>query len=352
MDLVTIILTTLNSERFLARSIESCLNQTHTNLELIIVDGESQDRTLDIIGRYPDSRIRVIHQQGNAGKLPGAINLGMAAANGDFLTWAQDDCWYELNAIETMLQFLKDHSQIALVYTDYWDVDEAGARIRYQFVNPPSFMLVDDVIRQTFLMRREVYQRIGPEDTEYFPVHEVPWRMRVASCFEIQPLHIPLMYYTLHPNSLTGRYRSAFELQYLAAKALVREGYLNAKSYRHRVAKIHIDEAFAEFILKGNYRAFRSHALSGVWLDSRWLRNRGLWKLAMMSLLLPIRNNFRNNLLQRWIEEDTANQKTILKQAQKYHELYHQRDDASQINLVSFLPSEKTLSGEDCETQN
>jgi glycosyltransferase involved in cell wall biosynthesis len=268
MSLVSIILTTLNSERFVARSIESCLNQTHASLELIVVDGGSQDRTLDILNSYNDSRIRVIHQRGNMGKLPGAINLGMANARGDFITWAQDDCWYEQNAVETMLQFLNNHPSVALVYTDYWDVDETGARIRYQLVNPPSFMLVEDVVRQCFLFRREVYHRIGPQETKYFPVHEVPWRMRVASCFEIQPLHMALMYYTLHPNSLTGRYRSAFEPQHLAAKALLREGYLNAKSYRRRLARIHIDEAFDEFILKGNFSAFKSHAFAGVKLDS------------------------------------------------------------------------------------
>jgi glycosyltransferase involved in cell wall biosynthesis len=332
MSLVSIILTTLNSERFVARSIESCLDQTHTNLEFLIVDGGSLDGTLDVVNSCNDSRIRVIHQQGNEGKLPGAINIGMAHANGDFVTWTQDDCWYERNAIQTMLQYLNDHPRVGLVYADYWDVDESGTRIRYQFVNPPSSILVDDVVRQCFLMRREVYHRIGPQDTQYFPVHEVPWRMRVASCFEIQPLHIPLMYYTLQSNSLTGRYRSAYELQYLAANALLREGYLNAKSYRHRLARIHIDEAFDEFILKGNFSTFKSHAFAGVKLDLRWLSNRGLWKLFIMSLL-PARNKFRSNLLRHWTEQDVANQKAIVKKSEEYQEMYIQQKNASQMPL-------------------
>ncbi len=334
MSLVTIILTTLNSERFVARSIASCLNQTHTNLELVVVDGGSRDRTLAIVSEFKQERIRVIHQQGNMGKLPGAINLGMANARGDYITWTQDDCWYEPNAIETMLQYLSNHSRVALVYSDYWDVDETGAHIRYQFVNPPSFMLVDDVVRQCFLMRREVYEKIGPQDTQYFPVHEVTWRMRVAKYFVIEPLHIPLSYYTLHPNSLTGRCKSPFELQYLVAKTLLQEGYMNIKSYRHRLARIHIDEAFAEFILKGNYGAFRFHTLLGARLDLSWLRNRGLWKLAMMSLLPPLRNDFRNNLLQRWAEDDAANQKVMLQKAGEYQQLYYQQDRELQANSV------------------
>lgn len=334
MSLVTIILTTLNSERFLTRSIMSCLHQTHADLELIVVDGGSQDRTLDIVSGFKDVRIRIIHQQGNCGWLPGAINLGMSEARGDYVTWAQDDCWYESNAIEIMLKYLNDHSKVALVYADYWDVDEAGARIRYQLVNPPSCMLVDDVVRHCFLMRREVCERIGPQDTQYFPVHEVPWRVRVARNFVIEPLHTPLLHYTINPNSLTGRFRSPFEPEYLVANALWNEGYLDAKMYRHRIAKIHIDEAYHEFVLKGNYRAFRRHALEGVWRDCSWLGNRGLWKLAVMSVL-PLRNNFRNTLVERWTEEEAAHQRTILQKAEDFRKAYHPENHSAPASIVT-----------------
>lgn len=335
MSLVTIILTTLNKERFLARSIASCLNQTHFNLELVIVDGGSQDRTLEIVSDFKDDRIRIVHQPANVGKLPGAINLGMANARGELITWAQDDCWYEPNAIETMAQYLTRHPKVALVYSDYWDVDEAGVRIRYQFVNPPSFMLEDDVIRQSFLMRREIFETIGPQDTQYFPVHEVPWRMRVASRFTIQPLHIPLMYYRLHPHSLTGRSKSQFEMQYLVANAFLQEGYLDPKAHHQRLAKIHIDEAYHEFVLKGNYRAFRSQAMKGVRKDISWLKNRGLWKLGVISLLPLLRNNFRGKLFKRWIAEDNAKQKMIREKAERFRQAYYVDTSAAPLEPVN-----------------
>ncbi len=140
MSFVTIILTTLNSEQFVARSIESCLYQTYENLELLIVDGGSRDSTLDIVASFSDERIRVIHQPDNSGKLPGAINLGMANAVGAFITWTQDDCWYEPNAIQTMVDYLQAHPEIALVYSDYWDVDENEKRLGYQRAEPPEFV--------------------------------------------------------------------------------------------------------------------------------------------------------------------------------------------------------------------
>ena len=113
MSLVSIITTTLNSEKFLSCSIESCLNQTHQDLELIIVDGGSNDRTLEIISGFDDDRIRLIHQDGNLGKLPGAINLGLKNAFGEYITWMQDDAWYENDAIETMASFLEGNPEIS-----------------------------------------------------------------------------------------------------------------------------------------------------------------------------------------------------------------------------------------------
>lgn len=312
MALVTVILTTLNSERFVVRSIESCLNQTHQNLELLIVDGGSQDRTLEILGSYNDTRIRIIHQEDNTGKLPGALNLGMAHARGEFITWAQDDSWYELNAIETMLEYLNSHPDVGLVYCDYWDVDEAGNPLRYQKVHPPEDILVDDVIRQCFLFRREVYDTIGPQDTKYHPVHEVPWRIRVANAFKIQPLHVPLMYYGLHPGSLTGRI-GGWQLQRMMADALLQEGHLDNAAYNLRIAQFDIDQAYDEYILQGNYRAFWRYALSGIWRNWRNLGNRGLWKLMLMSLS-PVRDKYRNALFSNWLEADNIHQQNLVEQ--------------------------------------
>jgi glycosyltransferase involved in cell wall biosynthesis len=294
--LVTIILTTLNSERFVARSIESCLSQWYGNLEILVVDGGSQDGTLDIVRGYGDARIRLIHQAKNEGKLPGAINLGMAAARGELITWTQDDCWYEPDAIETMVDYLDDHADVDLVYTDYWEVNEQGERLRYQCVSPPSDILVDDVVRVCFLFRREVYETVGPQDTTYFPVHEVPWRVRVAEQFRLEPLHIPLFHYTVHPRSLTGDIGQR-ALRRMTARALRAEGYFDERASRRRLAQIDVMEAYERYIEDGSYGAFLRHAVSGIWQDWRLLRNRGLVKLMLMSLV-PWRDTYRR----RWME--------------------------------------------------
>lgn len=315
-QLVTIILTTFNSERYVARSIASCLNQTHRNIELLVVDGGSTDRTLEVLCSYDDARISVIHQPGNSGKLPGALNLGMASARGDFITWTQDDSWYEPNAIQVMLDFLDRDSETALVYTDYWLVNEEGEIILYHTVDAPELrhFLVSDVIGQSFLFRRKIYEVIGPQQIIHFPVHEIPWRVRVYQQFRIKPLHHPLVYYTLHDESLTGRI-GGWELQRMMTRSLLSEHVIDENFCRVRLAEIDMDESYEAFVRYGDYGRFWRLGLRSAVSDWRRLRNRGYTKLMLVSLL-PGRNRRQAKLRAAWEAEQDSYLKEKLTQYQ------------------------------------
>ncbi len=311
-DLVTIILTTLNSARYLRQSVESCLHQTYDNLELLVVDGGSTDETLDILQEYNDPRIQIIHQTNNEGKLPGAINRGMAHAHGKYLTWTQDDCWYETNAIETMVNYLVDHPDTALVYSDYWLVTstDESENCEYILVSDPERILEEDVVQQSFLFRRIIYDAIGPQDERYFPVHEVPWRVKISRQFNIAPIHIPLQHYRYHQDSLTGRI-GGYPLQRLSAQALLAEGYLSSNEYRRLMARIDINEGYASFVLHERYFSFWQYLVKGMIKDTTYISNRGLWKMALVSLS-PSRGRYRQNLYQSWAARRALEQKDLM----------------------------------------
>lgn len=245
----------------------------------------------------------------NDGKLPGALNLGMKQARGTFITWTQDDCWFVDNAIQTMVDYLERHPDIALVYTDYWDVDEVGQQLRYQRVNPPEVLteqLADDVVRQCFLFRREVWEAIGPQEPRYFPVHEVPWRLEVARRFKIQPLHRSLMSYMVHEHSLTGRI-GPWALQRRMVEVLHDAGYMSLGQLGTRLAEIDLGEAYEALIRRGQFGDFQRLALRALLRRPRLARNRGLWKLLALSLS-PRRRIHQGNLHVRWQEADAAEQ--------------------------------------------
>ena len=115
---VSIILPVYNGARYLAQAIDSCLNQTYRNIELIIVDDCSTDETPAIVRSYTDPRIRYVRNKTNR-RLPQSLNIGFALATGEYLTWTSDDNEFLPHAIETMLKILMEDKAVDFVYSDY-----------------------------------------------------------------------------------------------------------------------------------------------------------------------------------------------------------------------------------------
>lgn len=106
--LVSITTATYNSEKTLARTIESVLKQTYDNLEYIIVDGLSEDRTLEIAEKYRTEFDRkgiiyTIISEKDKGMYD-AINKGIKTASGEIVGNINSDDWYEPDAVETAVK--------------------------------------------------------------------------------------------------------------------------------------------------------------------------------------------------------------------------------------------------------
>ncbi len=108
--LVTIITVVYNGEKTIARTIESVLAQTYNNIEYIIVDGASIDKTLDIIKRYEglfgdSKRLTIISEHDNG--MYEALNKGVRMAHGVLIGNINADDWYEPNAVEEMVKLFR-----------------------------------------------------------------------------------------------------------------------------------------------------------------------------------------------------------------------------------------------------
>lgn len=95
---ISVILTAFNEEKYIKKAIESILNQTLTDLELIVVNDGSTDNTLDIINSFDDDRLKLINHE-NMG--PGASrNKALALAEGEYVMYLDGDDWYREDAME------------------------------------------------------------------------------------------------------------------------------------------------------------------------------------------------------------------------------------------------------------
>ena len=120
--LLSVIIPVYKVEKYLRRCLDSIVNQTYKNLEIILVDDGSPDNSGKICDEYAqnDKRIKVIHQK-NKGQ-GAARNTGIIAANGELITFVDSDDWIENNTYEIMvselLQYELDIIKCAIVETD------------------------------------------------------------------------------------------------------------------------------------------------------------------------------------------------------------------------------------------
>ena len=100
---ISIVLPVYNREKLLPKAIESCLNQTFKDFELIIIDDCSKDKSFEIAKEYAkqDQRIKVIRNEPNK-RLPASLNIAFKEARGQYFTWTSDDNLLHENALEKM----------------------------------------------------------------------------------------------------------------------------------------------------------------------------------------------------------------------------------------------------------
>jgi len=205
--LVSIVLPTYNGKYFLKKSIESCLNQTYQNIELIIVNDCSTDSTEQIILSYTDSRINYIKNETNQ-RLPKSLNIGFKNASGDYLTWTSDDNFFDVSAIEKMVSALESQ-KADLVYAPYFTIDNNEAITGERAVGKQSDVLVDNVVKACFLYKKEVHQKLNGYNPALFLVEDYDFWIRAAfENFKFYQLKEKLYYYRFHDNSLTETRRN------------------------------------------------------------------------------------------------------------------------------------------------
>jgi glycosyltransferase involved in cell wall biosynthesis len=202
---ISIVLPVYNGQKYLAKSIESCLSQTYKNIELIIVNDCSTDDTQKIIDFFAskDNRIKVIKNLQNK-KLPGSLNIGHKVADGDLITWTSDDNIYNLDALEILSHVLVD-KKLDVVYSNIILIDENGKDLRE--VNLPGIenIIFGNNIGSSFLYRRSVYEKNKEYNENLFLVEDYDFWLRAISHSKFGKVNMALYRYRKHSETLTNQ---------------------------------------------------------------------------------------------------------------------------------------------------
>lgn len=205
--LVSVVLPVYNGEEFLAQSIQSVINQTYTNWELIIVDDCSTDNSSKIAKDFAlkDERIRVVKNGENL-KLPASLNRGFENAKGEYYTWTSDDNEYYPEAFEKMVNFLENNSYYGMVYAQI-NVEKDGILQDYVWCDEattPNALLTLCVPGACFMYRKLIAQMVGKYDESCFLNEDHDYWLRILLKTKIANLDEILYLYRLRKTSLTG----------------------------------------------------------------------------------------------------------------------------------------------------
>ena len=152
--LISVIVPVYNVECYIDQCIQSILNQTYQNLEIILIDDGSTDNCPIICDKYSeeDTRIRVIHKSN--GGLSDARNAGLKICSGEFVAFVDSDDWIELDAYQEMMSFMLSDN-LDIVFCSVMEiVDGKKSGIRYQYY--PNETVFDAKVVQKLVLKDEI----------------------------------------------------------------------------------------------------------------------------------------------------------------------------------------------------
>jgi len=201
---VSVIIPAYNAEKYIREAIDSVLNQTFKDFEIVVINDGSTDKTPKILKSY-GNKIRWKSQE-NKGLAP-AMNEGIKMAKGEYIAYIDADDICLLERFEIQVKYLDEHPDIGLVYSDFYQIDENN-KILGKIKSQPFdnlFLLQNNYMgKSTVMHRRKCLDEVGLFDDENFRNYDNDWEMwiRISEKFGIGYIDKLLIKYRLHSNSL------------------------------------------------------------------------------------------------------------------------------------------------------
>lgn len=208
MKNVSVVIAAYNVEKYIEETINSVLNQTWTNIEIIVVNDGSKDNTFKILNHYRD-KINIIDQE-NMGQ-SGATNSALRVAKGEYICLHDADDIMMNEKIEKQVKFLENKPDYGLVFTNGCHIDENGLVIKETFyTNPPpqgyifrELFCNNTVAGATSMVTREAFQRTGLLDTQN-RMQDYPFVLRIAYYYKIGYIDELLYAYRRHNTNISS----------------------------------------------------------------------------------------------------------------------------------------------------
>lgn len=173
---VSVVIPSYNHEKYVNETIDSILNQTFHDFEIVITDDGSSDATVDKIKQFSDTRIRLFRFKNNQGHSK-TLNHCIKNSKGKYIAYMSSDDIWELEKLEKQVNYLDNHPDVQAVFSKVLIIDEEGKLFQnkehfyysiFDQENRPTtgwlryfFYMGNSLCHPSVLLRREVYDSVG-----------------------------------------------------------------------------------------------------------------------------------------------------------------------------------------------
>jgi CMP-N-acetylneuraminic acid synthetase len=220
---VTVYIPTHNYGRFLKRAIDSVIDQTFIDWELIVIDDGSTDETRDVLADYrAHSKIRLVEQE-NRG-LNVTNNIALRLANGEYVMRLDADDYLDENILAILASVLDRMPEVGLVYPDYYVVNERGDV--HEIVRRKKIGAEDQIFDlpahgACTMVRKECLVAVGGYTEEFSCQDGYDLWLKMIARFKPYNVNLPLFYYRRHGRNSTSR-----QQRILSARAGIKRRYI------------------------------------------------------------------------------------------------------------------------------
>lgn len=246
--LVSVIIPTFNRQRLVSVAIESVLNQSFQDFEIIVVDDGSTDDTAAAVQSFRSEKIRYIFQV-NKGR-SSARNHALSVARGSYITFLDSDDTYLPEKLLLEVRFLDEHPEVGMVYTSAYCVDEAGTLLRSSYKATVSGWIYKDiaffkpvtVTLPTVMVRRKVFDAVGGFDGRMERFEDTDMWRRISKRYSIGAIREPTCKLLTHAgNVLAGQDPQKIEssVSFYVNKIFSEDGSFGRSLLRNGAARLY-----------------------------------------------------------------------------------------------------------------
>ncbi|OUV61470.1 MAG: hypothetical protein CBC88_00365 [Candidatus Pelagibacter sp. TMED128] len=236
---VSVIVNCHNGEKYLKECIKSIINQTYKNLEIIFYDNFSNDKSVLIVRKFKDKRIKIFRSKSFL-SLYDARNKAINFSTGKYIAFLDTDDWWLKNKIKEQINFLKKNDEFKIICTNIFLYNDGNKKKKKWHLNLPSGKItqklldnysigISSILIDKSIFKNNMFNRI------YNIIGDYDLFIKLSISYKIASLNTPLTFYRIHDSNFSNK---KLDIYYLELKSWLKKNERMFKRNKLRVTKV------------------------------------------------------------------------------------------------------------------